>query len=485
MDITQAYNLVNANINENVLAVDNPFISQLAYLATEQAKQLKLTSFILRNGANNRGEIAQANLHSKDKSVLDITKLTPLVNTESFSTLQEEIAFTRNWQLQFHDTKDHPTWWKDNQEMLMVDYLLASSLCLVEIFDKGVGVEKYFATRNRFLAGALGGMTPQETMKYGTALQSFSANYETKQLKALKVGVTKGKFKVTQPRNFIDFNRPIKITPVFLMTSFLDGIGQYLNMSDKVVKFKYLKDNLTEREFITTTNPALLLGVYGTDMAQKMIASIDSKINRGYVRLPEFGISKHDYTGVRALNISRITEIELLDPNDVDLSFVEVDFDRIVPSLIEGVRRIQNLQYVTMVYEELSGKPVPQEIATNMYAIQDELIGFIETQYAIGTTTAQRHMHRYMVARSQLFPQYNGGKPIQYGSQQQGNENSGSTGVNPLHSFGEPTQTGNPLESFGGGVQKGAIESLPSLPSAEEPKRDSFFGVAFNLGSAD
>lgn len=514
MDISQAYNLVNAEINPTVLAVDNPFIRQLAYLSTQQAQNLKLTSFILKNSANNRGEIAQRGIHAQDKSVIDITKLTPLVDGQNFRTLQEEIAFTRNWQLQFHDTKDHPTWWRDHAEMLMVDYLLASSLCFIEIFDKAaVGVEKFFATRNRFLAGALSNQTPQETQKYTNYLQSFSQNFETKQLKVLKITVSKNAFKITQPRSFVDFNRPIKITPVFLMTSFMDGLSPLL--AQGVLKFRYLKDNLTEREFISTTNPQLLIQTYGEDFAQKMIAQIGSHFNRGYVKLPEFGISRYDYTGVRALNVSRITEIQRIQPNEVDLSFVDVDFETILPNIKQGIYDIHNTQVLQMVYQELSGKQLDQPMT--IHELRQQLDEFIDAQHAIGTTTALRYMHKYMVARANLFPKYNGGKPIQYGYTAQPSQPQQQTAqptfgnVEPQkHVFGEPVpnvqgntqsqqptiptppQDFNPLEAFGVSDNKqqaqSSINALPNIPDPNQPKSDTppnLFGTSFNLGGVE
>lgn len=507
MNITQVYNLIDAPINAGVFAVDNPFIRQLAYLSQEQAKNLKVTSLVLKNALNNRGELAKRGIHSQDKSVIDLSKLTPLVDQQNFQTLQEEVAYVRNWQLQLHDTKDSPTWWREHQEMLMVDYLLASSLCLVEIFDEGSRVDKYFATRNRFLAGELAGLAPKETQKYGNYLQAFSQNYETKQLKALKIGVTKEKYRITQPRSFIDFNRPIKITPLFFMTSFAEGIKPSLETG--VIKFSYLKDNLTLREFITTTNVSLLTQVYGTDIAQKMIRQIGARFDRGYLKLPEYGISKYDDTGVRALNLSRIVEVEVLHPNQVDLSFIDVDFDLIIPNIMRGIYDIQSLDILKMIYSELSGQEAPQ--INNVPEMQLHLEQFIDMQHLMGTTTALRHMHKYMEARSNLFPNYNGGRPVQYGNaptfagvsdgvSQPPTPSAPPIGNKPIDNpvvFGQPTGRqpeiptkpksavpigNNPLEGFGVATSPLGVSSLPT-PGNPEPTKDTF-GTSFVLGGA-
>lgn len=482
MDINNVYNLVNPQVIETLCAVDNPFIRQLAHLSSEQAKQLKTTSFVLKNIANNRGEIAQRGIHSQDKSVIDITKLTPLVDNQNFRTLQEEIAYVRNWQLQMHNTLTHPTWWKDNAEMLMVDYLLASCLCYIEIFDNTANVEKYFATRNRFIAGSLTNMTPMETSKYTNYLQSFSNDFEKKQLKVLKITATKNAFKITQPRSYVDFTRQIKITPVFLMTTFMDGIQD--TIAQGVLRFRYLKDNLTEREFITTTNPALLIQTYGEDFTQKMVHNMASQLNRGYVKLPEFGISRFDYSGVRALNVSRITQVERINPQDVDLSFVNIDFDNILPSIKQGVYDIHSQQVLQLVYEELSGQSVPPHNST--VELKTFIDQFIDAQHAIGTTTALRHMHRYMTARPQFFPRYNSMLNLPHHTVQQP---SHQPQLQQQQMFVDPTsaQQMNPLENFG----ETMVVETPSfvMPKAEDTTNQqtqpqNLFGTAFNLGGA-
>lgn len=512
MDLATTYLLNGAPVNPAILAVENPFIRQLVHLSSVQAKNLKLTTFVLKNALNNRGEIAQRGIHAQDKSVIDIAKLTPLVDRQNFRTLQEEIAYVRNWQLQLYDTKDHPTWWRENQEMLVVDYLLASSLCLIEIFNpNSFEVQKFFATRNPLIAGTLAEKTPQETQKYLNYLQPISRSFELRQLKVLKITATKKGFRITQPRSVVDFNQPVKITPVFLMTSFMEGIRPILNQG--VLKFRYLKDNLTEREFITTLNKDLLVRHYGEEFAEKMLNNVGVNIARGYVRLPEFGISRYDYTGVRALNLSRITEITLVQPEQVDLSFIDVDFDLILPNIKHGISNINNISILKMVYQELSGKEPPK--TDNLYELRHLLEDFIDSQHAIGTTTALRFMHKYMVARPKLFPKYNGGRPIQYS---QGVVNPQSDLVNqsqPPVVYGEPNpnvsktvaissdmvgtsepgviggespKDKNPLASFGvTEVQSLNTSPLPPLPSEKEKHGTSpnLFGVQFNLGGEE
>lgn len=406
MTMDEVYGLVSKNFIEEICAVDNPFIRQAAYLASEQAKQLKVVSFVIKDKVNNRGEIAQKGIHPSEKSVIDITKLTPLVDKQH-RNLMEEIAHYRFMQMNFPDV--YPDWWKENKEMLMIDYLLSASLCYVEVFDSSSHVDKFFATRNRFIAGALTGAQPHETAKYNSYLQTFSLNYQNRQLKVLKVAANKNGFRITQPRSYLDFNKSIKVTPLFLMTSFVEGVTDILK--NHIVKFKYIKDNQTEREFISTLSPEILLRYYDTACVQKTMSGVGTFLNRGYIRLPELGISKHDASGVRALNISRITQLEII--TEFDASYIDVYFDTILPTFKETVMTMRDPNILKMLHEDLTGQPA------NVYSVpelRNALVSFVDGQYALGTTTALRYLHKYMLSRKQFFPMYNGGKPVQYGS---------------------------------------------------------------------
>jgi hypothetical protein len=407
MDINQVYSLTSGNFLDEICTVDNLFIRQLANLSSDGAKNLKVVSFVLKDKANKRGEIAKRNISPEDKSVIDICKLTPLVNGSESKNLLEEVAKYRSMTLNFDDVG--PTFWKDNEEILMIDYLLSSCLCYVEIFDSTANVEKFFATRNRFIAGGIAGLKAEDTAKYVSYLRAYSVNYQSKQLKVLKLSANKSGMKIVQPRSFIDFNRNIKITPLFIMTSFVQGLEDTLR--NQIVKFKYIKDNMTEREFITTLSPEILLTNYEETFVQKMMSGVTSQLIRGYVRLPELGISKYDASGVRALNISRITSVEVV--NDFDKTFIDVDFETILPAFKETINNMRDTRMLALIHEDLTGQ-LPQ--TTSSIELRSTLVAFVDGQYALGTTTALRYIHNYMMSRIQFFPLYKGGKPIQYGS---------------------------------------------------------------------
>lgn len=401
MDINQVYSLASGKFIEPICAIDNLFIRQLINLTTESAKNLKVVSFILRDKAQNRGEIQQRGIHPSEKSVIDICKLTPLVGTYGSRTLKDEIAHYRAETLGFH--AQDPSFAKNNAEMLMIDYVLSACLCYVEVFDGSAKVDKFFATRNRFIAGGITGLRPEETSKYTSYLQAFQTNYTNRQIKVLKLSVTKNGFRIVQPRSYLDFNNSVRVTPLFFMTSFVEGIMEILRQG--IVRFKYIKDNLTEREFISTVNPEILLKYYDQEFVQMVLSNMGTTLHRGYIKLPELGISKYDATGVRALNVSRITSVEVI--TEFDTRFIDVDFDMILPTFKETLDQIKNPQILAMMHEDLVGKP-PQ---TNHIAeIRNSLSLHVDGQYAIGTTTALRYLHIYMVQRPQIFTTYNGGK---------------------------------------------------------------------------
>jgi hypothetical protein len=191
------------------------------------------------------------------------------------------------------------------------------------------------------------------------------------------------------------------------MSSFYEGVRKVLESS--IVKFNYIKDNLSEREFITTLNPAILSQYYQGDFVSKMLRGVELRLDRGYVKLPELGISKYDDTGIRSLNLSRITKVEVLQ--DFDARYIEVDFNTIHPAFRETVANMSDRLVLSTIYQDLTGQD-PQ--VTTTLELRESILSFTDGQVAVGTTMALRYLHDYMVQRKQFFPLYNDGKPIQY-----------------------------------------------------------------------
>jgi hypothetical protein len=409
VDMDQVYSLTTGRFIEQAYSVENVFISQLINLALDCANRLQVVSFIFKDKVSNRGEVQQRGVSAADKSVLDICKLTPLVNPQ-YKTLMNEVASYRSTSLGFEQQR--PGFYTHNAEMLMIDYLLSSCMCYVEVFN-GTNVDKFYATRNRFIAGGTASISEEETRQYTSYLQTTTSDYEARQLKVLKLGPLKGGYKITRPRSYVDFTKNVKVTPVFLLSAFVDGLSSTLQ--NNIVKLKFIKDNLQEREFITTTSPQILAQYYDPNTIVKTLSNVGTQLNRGYVRLPELGASKYDASGVRAITISRLTSIEIV--KEFDASFIDVDFSLILPTFKSTIENLRNPRLLTMIHEDLVGQPPNVH---SVMELQNTLTAFVDSQYAIATTTAQRMIHKYMVARKQIFTTYHDGKPVQYGSSSSG-----------------------------------------------------------------
>ena len=127
------------------------------------------------------------------------------------------------------------------------------------------------------------------------------------------------------------------------------------------------------------------------------------KIDRGYMKVPELGCSKYDETGLRALNLSRITNIKVVDT--FDSSFIDVDFNSIIPTFKAVIEAIRNRDVIGMIYQTLMNES-PNE--KSLFEMRSEIMVFVDGRYAIGTTTFQKELHNYMVRYNMIFKGYNG-----------------------------------------------------------------------------
>ena len=262
-------------------------------------------------------------------------------------------------------------------------------------------VDKFYATRNRFIAAGVANISENETSKYVNYLTPVLADYKMSSLRVLKLNRQKKGFKITQPRSAINFNKAVKVTPLFFISAFVQGITPI--MKDNIVKFKYIKDNGQERELVTTLSKDIFAKYYGDEYAENVIKQCEMKIDRGYMKVPELGCSKYDETGLRALNLSRITNIEVVDT--FDSSFIDVDFNSIIPTFKAVIEAIRNRDVIGMIYQTLMNES-PNE--KSLFEMRSEIMVFVDGRYAIGTTTFQKELHNYMVRYNMIFKGYNG-----------------------------------------------------------------------------
>jgi hypothetical protein len=402
------YSLTNGQYIPQLHTVDNMFIRQLYTLGLSNAKQGKLVTMITKDFISNRGEVADKKVKLNEKSVLNITKLSPLSQTAGVKNLQEDIALYRFMSLGIIKSDDALKYVKDtkNGEFLMIDYLLSASLCYVEVFEKGTNkVSKFFATRNRFIAAHTSGIDINETSRYINYLTPLEGDYRNKQLRILRLNRNKNGFKITQPRYALDLaNKTVRVVPLFLISAFLEGISEVLK--NKIVEFKYIKDNGVERELVSTLSSKILLDYYEPEVAEKILSNVSIKLDRGYIQIPELGGSKYDNTGVRALNLSRIISIGFLD--EVERTFIDVDFNSILPHFKVAVEGINDLSVLNIIYQSLLND-VPK--TDNLFMLKSEIFTYVDINYATGTTTFLKHLHKYMTAYKMIFKNYTG-KPL-------------------------------------------------------------------------
>lgn len=402
------YAILHGSYIDKIQTTDNMFIRKLYLLAMNSAKDNKYVSIVNKDLMSNRGELADNSKKAIDKSVLDITKLTPLYDTQKlyYKTLMHEVADFRYKSLHM-DLEGGSDFSKKHSRALFLDYMLASSLCYIEIFDtKTSRVDKFYATRNVTIASKICGIDVNETNKYISYLTPLISDYRYGHVKILKISKTKQGYKITQPRSTLDLNARVRITPFFLLQAFLEGIRPSLETS--ILKFKYVKDNVMERELITTLSPAILSKYYDTNYTQKVLGNCDYVLERGYIRLPELGGSRYDESGVRALNLSRITSIEVL--SEVDNTFIDVDFNVILPNFKNNILVLKDINLLAVVYQGLLNQ-VPQIFDINI--LRTDILNFVDSQYALGTTTFLRFLHKYMLDFPMIFKDYSG-KPVEF-----------------------------------------------------------------------
>ena len=401
------YDLTSGKLIPQLQTVDNQFIRQAYTLGLSSAKKGRLLTVITKDFLLNRGEIVEKKIKLDSKSVLNMNKLSPLVDN-NVSNLQEDLALYRAKTVGLTSITDYYKYIKDNKtsEFLMMDYLLECSLCYVEVFD-GTKVNKFFATRNRGIAGAMAGYSYSDTDKYVNYLTPYEGDYRNKQLRLLKISKNKSGYKITQPRAAIDFkNNVVRVVPIFLLAAFLEGITSVLK--GNILKFKYIKDNGVERDLDVTLSSKILLDYYDKDTVDKMLNNVEYKLDRGYIRVPSLGISRYDDTGVRALNLARVVSIQPIQ--EVPKSYIDVDFNTIMPHFKVTLENTNDLNILSIIYQGLLNE-VPTHNNVNM--IKSEINTYVDTNYAMGTTTFLQRLHDYMTSYKMVFNTYTG-KPIEY-----------------------------------------------------------------------
>ena len=390
-------------------AVANEFVSRLNTGCYQMGKNLQPFCFF-------------ASDLQKQWGVVDIGQFSGFVNNE-ISLIKEISGYRREL---YTNTNFGLLPYGDNiDKVLFYDYLLSVSICYIEVpritSKNGVSkktYDKFLATRNPFIMSAWMGFPASEMQsKYSTRIEHTNADFITNMVRVAKLSSSAKGNTITIPRSNFDVTEMTCI-PLFMLYAMVNGF--YSNLKDGIVKFTYLKDNDTVRELPSTVNFDILIDYYkDNNFITGMLQGVDvftedqggmllsSKQSRGYIKLPELGCSRFDYTGVRSLNISRILRMESI--SEVDRSFIDVDLNIVVSEfknkidslLLTNPSELINVLDALCQQHEVDRGTSPALLTTTIKDYVDTCDIMLSTQF-------RRALHTFMISNPQWFGNYTG-----------------------------------------------------------------------------
>lgn len=312
---------------------------------------------------------------------------------------------------------------EEEKKYVFFDYLLSISACYVEVpkytTKDGMAMptyDKFLCTRNpSIMATWMGAEANEMQAKYSHRIKTTQIDFANGDIKVVKLMSGAKGNSISVPR--VSYNvEKMTCVPLYMLYAFIEGIKPI--MQDNIVKFTFLKDNGTVRELPTTLNEGILKKYYDDNMfISQMLSVVDintvkqggmmlsSKMNRGYIKVPEVGASIYDGTGVRSLNIARLLKAEIV--TDVDTSFIKVDLNSVETNfgdamdyLVKTFPDLVKPCYVGLTTKEPeSDEPVVIAMALKEYVRSN--ITFLSTTYA-------RQLHKFMIDNPLWFPLYTG-----------------------------------------------------------------------------
>lgn len=358
-----------------------------------------------------------ADKYQLNAGVMDLSKFAGFINSNM--TLLDDIAENRKEivgvsGLELTD---------DLKKTLFYHYLMSISICYVEVEtwktvqgERTITYDKYLCTRNPAIMGAWMGCTPAEMQaKYMSRIANNIHELSEGTLRYVKFKSSAKGNTITCPRSFDNIGG-MKCVPLFMLNAWVTGIKE--NLLNNLVKFTFLKDNHTEREMVSTLSEDIMRKYYNdNNFISLMLSGIDidqnvqggmhlsSKINRGYVKLPEMGTSIYDSTGTRSLNLARVLKVEKVD--NIDTMFIYVSLGDVVTNFCDCIEYCGKYMpdVLSNVYRELiKEKPASEGVA---YYIS-ELSDWARRTEALLSTQFQRTLHTFLVSHPDWFPLYTG-----------------------------------------------------------------------------
>lgn len=329
------------------------------------------------------------------------------------------------------------------KKLLFYDYLMTISICYVEIpkyvTKDGMPMatyDKFLCTRNPAIMGAWMGADPSEMQaKYSSRITSRQVEFNINELRCVKLNHTNKGNSITVPRTAYNVEKMTCI-PMYMLYAFVEGFKPLIQ--DGIVKFSYLKDNGTIRELATTLNEDILKDYYDDNIfINTMLSGVDintvqqggmtlsSKMNRGYIKVPELGASVYDGTGVRSLNIARLLKAEKID--SVDRTFLKVDLNSVPTNFNNGIDYIVKTMPDSLkdCYKALVGEEFDETKCSSIPVMAETCKSYVAGRSAFLSTSYHRDLHVFMISHPEWFPLYTG-KPAQQIT------SSANFGVTPL-----------------------------------------------------
>jgi hypothetical protein len=368
-----------------------------------------------------------ANDEQKNYGVLDFATFSAFLN-QDISLIDEIVDYRKGVFKDFGiniNTSD-----EFKKKLLFYDYLMTISICYVEIpkyvTKEGVPTatfDKFLCTKNPAIMGAwVGADTSEMQAKYSSRIVARQVEFDVNELRCVKLNHTSKGNSITVPRNAYSIEKMTCI-PMYMLYAFVEGFKPLLDTS--IVKFSYLKDNGTIRELATTLSEGILRDYYDDNLfISTMLAGVDintvqqggmtlsSKMNRGYIKVPEVGASVYDSTGCRSLNIARLLKAEVVP--EVDRTFIKVDLNSVVENFNSCIDYIVKKmpEQVKEVYKALAGTDFKEENCGSVPQMVGVMQEYVRGREIFLSTSYRRDLHTFMISHPEWFPLYTG-KPAQ------------------------------------------------------------------------
>lgn len=419
--------------NSNTAAVSNPFWDYIFKQCENAINVGSFPMFLLDNSAN------AINYENK---VIDVFRTPGLLNKEI--TLGDEIAQYRYGNYVSDPDMVEPVS-GELKQLLLVDYLLRSAICYVELF-KGNIPQKFLCTRNVALLkelwekGAIGNITnkdladPKVCKKLELKTQPLTmSDLRDNTIQFLRIEGSKGKNKglrIVEPRNMTCLRGAnMRITPVYINTLITSMLVRRLQ--GEILEITYLKDNLVKRTVISTLNVNIATQVFEgnrdracsvIDYATNVRSSAETSL-RGYITLPELLLPLSDDSGCRAVSF-RILTVKSINADTFKNPFLRVDLES-VPAQYEHYiemhsrnKPVLDLLYtlIQQYFGKLRGVTDPQAIqqvtaqaaAVPLESLKTQLTSWLSTALLIDKTQTLRNLHTLMIENPMIFSRYTG-----------------------------------------------------------------------------